>query len=50
MDKLLAGWEKVNEYKHGKDCCDQRMFFSPFFLLLDGMMGNQELVVLSTLS
>ena len=50
MDKLLARWENIKKEKHGKDCYDKWKHFSPFFLLIDGIMGKEALVVLANLS
>ena len=50
MDKLLAGWEKTKKDKDGQAYYDQRRHFSPFFLLVDGIMSKKSLVLLTTLS
>ena len=50
MGKLLAGWEKTKKDKHGHACYDKRRNFSPLVLSVDGMMGKEALVILSTLS
>ena len=36
--------------KHGKNFQDQRIIFPPCVLSVDGMMGNDAQVVLTTLS
>ena len=50
MDKLLAGWEKLKKENYGYDCYVRRRSFSPFVLSVDGIMGNEALVVLANLS
>ena len=50
MDKLLVGREKTKRDKHGKACYDQKIFFSPFFLLVDGTIYKEALFVLATFS
>ena len=49
MKKLLARWEKINTYKHGKHCNDQQKNFSPFVLSVYGLLGREALVVISQL-
>ena len=44
---LLDRWEKTNKYKHGKHYHDQHIFFPPFVLSVDGMIGREAVVVLS---
>ena len=44
---LLTRWENIKKDKHGKQCHDQRKHFSPFVILVDGMLGIEALVVLS---
>ena len=46
MDKILACWEKENNYKHGKNYHEQQKHFSKFFLSLDIMLGKEAVVVL----
>ena len=50
MTSLLARWEKIKKDKHSKNCHDQRKHFSPFVLLVDGMIGREDLVIISQLS
>ena len=50
MDNLLAWWGKIKKEKHGKACYDQWKQFFRFVLLVDGMVGKEELVVLAILS
>ena len=40
MTALLARWEKINKYKHGKHCQDQQKHFLPFVFSVDGMLGR----------
>ena len=48
MDNLLARWEKIKKDKHGQHHQDKGKFFSPFVLLVDGMMGKEAQVVIVT--
>ena len=48
MDKLFVGWDKTKKEKHEQYCYNQRRH--SFFLSVDGMMGEEALVVLTTLS
>ena len=48
MDKLLEGWYNTKKEKHIQACYNQRRTFSLFVLSVDGMMGKEALVVLST--
>ena len=50
MISLLARWENINKDNHSKHCNDQRKYFSPFVLLVDGMIGREALAVLSQMS
>ena len=50
MDKLLAWWGEIKSDKHRQHCHDYWKYFSPFFLSVDGMMGNEAQFVLTTLS
>ena len=50
MDKLLAGWDKLNKDKYGQACCNQRINVSSFEISVYRMMGKEALVVLATLS
>ena len=50
MTALLARWETIKNYKHGKDCHYQRKHFLPFVLLVDGMLEREAQVVLLQLS
>ena len=50
MTSLLARWENIKRYKHGKHCYAQRKHFSSFVLSVDGMVVMEVLVVLSQLS
>ena len=47
MTSLLVRWEKIKKDKHGKHCHDQRNVFSPFVLSVDGILGRENLVVIS---
>ena len=49
MAELLAQWENIKKYKHGKHFHDQQKHFSPFALSVDGMLGREALVVISQL-
>ena len=49
MTELLARWENIKKDNHGKHCKDQRKFFPPFVIIVDGMLGREDLVVLSQL-
>ena len=49
MAALLAQWKMIKNNKYGKHCHDQRKYFSPFVLSVDGMLGRKALVVLSQL-
>ena len=46
----LARWEKIRKDKHDKHCHNQRKHFSPFVLLVERMLGSEDLVVLYQLS
>ena len=46
--KLLARWEKESRYKDGNKWHEQGIF-STFVLLVDGMLGKENLVVLTNL-
>ena len=46
MTLPLDRWENINKYKHGKHCHDQRKYFSPFVLSVDGMLERESLVVI----
>ena len=50
MDKILARWRKIKKDNHSKYFHDQQKHVSPFFLSVDGMMGKEAQVVLTTLS
>ena len=50
MVNLLTWWEKINKDNHSKHCHDQRNYFSPFFLSVNGMLGKESLVVLANFS
>ena len=50
MDKILFHWNNQNKYKHSNHCHEQRKYFSPFILSVDGMLRKEALVVLSNLS
>ena len=50
MTSLLARWENIKKYKHGKHCHNQRKHSSPFVLSVDNMLGSKALVVLSQIS
>ena len=47
MTSLLARWENIKKDKHGKHCKNQRKHFSPFVLSVEGMLGREDLVVIS---
>ena len=40
----------MKKYKNGQHCHNQRKHFTPSILYVDGMMGKEAQVVLSTLS
>ena len=40
MKALQARWEKINKDKHGKKCHNKRKHFSPFFILVDRILGR----------
>ena len=46
--KLLNRWEKESRYKDGNKWHEQGIF-STFVLLVDGMLGKENLVVLTNL-
>ena len=50
MTSLLARWEKIKKENQDKDCHDQRKYFSPIVLSVEGMLGSKALIVLSQLS
>ena len=50
MYKLLDWWGEIKKYKHGQYFYDQWKHFSPFFISVDGMVGKEALVLLTTLS
>ena len=50
IDKIFPRWEQMKKYKYGQQCHDQRKLFYLSVLLLDGMMGKRDHVVLSTFS
>ena len=50
MEELLALWEPIKKDKHGKHCHDQRKYFSPFVISVDGTIGRESLAALSQLS
>ena len=50
IDKLQDHWENQNKYKHDKHCTYQWNLFSQFFLSVDGMLGKEDLFILTNLS
>ena len=42
--------EKDKKDKHSNHCHDKQKYFSPFVLSVDGMIGREELIVISQLS
>ena len=46
MAALLAWWETIYKYKHGKHCHNQHKHFSLFVLSVNGIYGRGSLVVL----
>ena len=50
MAALLDRWETIKKDKHDKNCHDQRLYFSPFVLSLDEMLGSASLVVTAQFS
>ena len=50
MSALLAQWETIKNYKHGKHCHNQRKHFSPFVISVSGMLRRDALVLLSKFS
>ena len=50
MTAILARWETIKNYKHNKHCHNHRKHFSTFVLSVDGILGREDLVVLSQLS
>ena len=50
ISALLAQWEKIDKYTHGKHCHNQRKHFSPFVISIYGMLGREVLVILANLS
>ena len=50
MAALLARWETIKNYNHGKHYHDQRKNFLPLILSVVGMLGREALVVLVQLS
>ena len=46
MAALLARWENINKYKHGKHCNNQRKMFLLFVLSVDRILGREALVLL----
>ena len=47
IESLLARWENIKKEKHGKNCHDQRKYFSPFVLSVEGVLAREALDVLS---
>ena len=50
MDELLYCWENKNKDKHNNNCHEKRKHFSQFFLSVDGIIGENALVLLTNLS
>ena len=46
MEALLFCWKTIENYKHGKNCNEQRKHFFSFVLSVDGIIGRETLVVL----
>ena len=49
MDKILTRWGEMNKDKHRHHCHEQLKHCYPLFLLIDGMIGKENQVVLVTL-
>ena len=47
MTYILTRWENIKKYNHCKHCHDLLKRFSPFFLSVDGIIGREDLSVLS---
>ena len=50
MDKFISQWEKQKKDNHGKHCHDQQTHFSLFVFSVDGMLGKEAQVVITSLS
>ena len=50
MTSVLTRWENIKKNKHGNHCNDQWKQKFPFVISVDGMLGMEDLVVLSQLS
>ena len=50
MAELLSRWKNIKKYKHDNHCHDQWNSFLTFVLSVEGMLGREDLVVLSQLS
>ena len=50
MPPLLTRWENIKKDKHGEHCNDQHKHFLLFVLSVDGILGREDLVLLSQLS
>ena len=50
MAEIQTWWEKIKKDKHGEHCRDQRKYFFPFVLSVNGMLGRESLVVVVNLS
>ena len=50
MKTIMDWWVKVNNDKHGKNFHNKWKHFSLFVLYVDGMTGQEDLVVLANMS
>ena len=49
MAELLAQWDTIKKYKHGKHCNDQWKHFSPFSISVDVILERVSLSYLCNL-
>ena len=49
MAVILDWWETIKKYKQSKHCHNKQNFFL-FFVYVDGMLGREDLVVITQLS
>eukprot|EP00957_Ditylum_brightwellii_P111594 8511905-Ditylum_brightwellii.AAC.1 len=50
LDQVLLMQEKEKKAKYLQACLDQHQHFSPFIVLVDGMLGKEAAMVLKQLS
>eukprot|EP00957_Ditylum_brightwellii_P028195 2129152-Ditylum_brightwellii.AAC.1 len=50
LEKALLVWEKEKKAKYLQACLNQNKHFSPFVVLVDGMLGKEACMVLKQLS